>query len=150
MLRSKNWNNKLPINVPAEGLKKSQIDEYLEFNEGPGDQHLAILSDDIISAIKVLRENGVDFLDVPDIYYDNLESRIGVIDEDMDTLKKLKILVDRDDNGYLLQLFTKPVEDRPTFFIEIIQRKGSQGFGQGNFQALFESIEREQELRGNL
>ena len=150
VVRSKNWKIKMPINEPAKGLKKSQIDEYLDYNEGPGVQHIAILTDNIISSITALRQNGVDFLDVPDNYYDDLESRIGVIDENMDKLKKLKILVDRDDNGYLLQLFTKPVEDRPTLFIEIIQRKGSQGFGQGNFQALFESIEREQELRGNL
>ena len=113
-------------------------------------QHIAILTDDIIKSITSLRENGVDFLDVPANYYDNLESRIGVIAEDMDKLKDLKILVDRDNDGYLLQLFTKPIEDRPTLFIEIIQRKGSKGFGQGNFQALFESIEKEQALRGNL
>ena len=150
VVRSKNWKIKMPINEPAKGLKKSQIDEYLDFNEGPGVQHIAILSDDIISSITTLRENGVDFLDVPDNYYDNLENRVGIIDEDIDKLKKMKILVDRDDNGYLLQLFTKPIEDRPTLFIEIIQRKGSQGFGQGNFQALFESIEKEQALRGNL
>ena len=141
---------KFPINEPAEGKKKSQIEEYLDFNEGPGVQHIAILSENIITSITALRNNGVDFLDVPDEYYNDLESRIGMIDEDMDKLKELKILVDRDKNGYLLQLFTKPVEDRPTFFIEIIQRKGSQGFGQGNFQALFESIEKEQSLRGNL
>ena len=133
-----------------QASKKSQIEEYLDFNEGPGVQHIAILTDDIIKSITALRENGVVFLDVPDNYYDDLESRIGKIDEDMDKLKELKILVDRDNNGYLLQLFTKPIEDRPTLFIEIIQRKGSQGFGQGNFQALFESIEKEQALRGNL
>ena len=150
VLRSKNWKIKLPINEPAEGLKKSQITEYLDFNEGPGVQHIAILSNDIISSITALRENGIDFLDVPDSYYDDLKSRIGVISEDMDKLRELKILVDRDADGYLLQLFTKPVEDRPTLFIEIIQRKGSQGFGQGNFQALFEAIEKEQALRGNL
>ena len=150
VVRSKNWKIKLPINEPAEGLRKSQIDEYLDFNEGPGVQHVAILSDDIISSITALRENGVDFLDVPDTYYDNLTDRIGKIDEDMDKLRALKILVDKDEDGYLLQLFTKPIEDRPTLFIEIIQRKGSKGFGQGNFQALFESIEREQALRGNL
>ena len=113
-------------------------------------QHVAILTDDIIKSITALRANGVDFLDVPDTYYDDLGKRVGPIDEDMAELKKLKILVDRDEEGYLLQLFTKPLEDRPTLFIEIIQRKGSRGFGQGNFQALFESIEREQELRGNL
>ena len=150
VVRSKNWKIKLPINEPAEGLRKSQIDEYLEFNEGAGVQHVALLSDDIISSITALRENGVDFLDVPDTYYDNLQNRIGKIDEDMEMLKKLKILVDKDDDGYLLQLFTKPIEDRPTLFIEIIQRKGSKGFGQGNFQALFEAIEYEQGKRGNL
>jgi 4-hydroxyphenylpyruvate dioxygenase len=150
VVRSKNWKVKMPINEPAEGIKKSQIEEYLEFNEGAGVQHVAILTDDIIKSITALRANGVDFLDIPDTYYDNLENRVGEIDEDMDKLKQLKILVDRDDEGYLLQLFTKPLEDRPTLFIEIIQRKGSRGFGQGNFQALFESIEHEQELRGNL
>ena len=150
VVRSKNWRVKLPINEPASGIKKSQIEEYLDFNEGAGVQHLAILTDDIIKSITALRANGVDFLDVPDTYYDKLEDRVGPIDEDMAVLKKLKILVDRDEEGYLLQLFTKPLEDRPTLFIEIIQRKGSRGFGQGNFQALFESIEREQGLRGNL
>ena len=150
VVRSKNWKIKMPINEPATGIKKSQIEEYLDFNEGPGVQHIAILTDDIIKSITALRENGVDFLDVPGNYYDDLESRIGKIDEDMDKLKELKILVDRDSDGYLLQLFTKPIEDRPTLFIEIIQREGSKGFGQGNFQALFESIEKEQALRGNL
>jgi len=150
VLRSKNWKIKLPINEPAQGIKKSQIEEYLEFNEGPGVQHIAILSDNIIESITTLRNNGVDFLDVPDTYYDDLEKRIGKIDEDIEVLRKLKILVDKDEDGYLLQLFTKPIEDRPTLFIEIIQRKGSKGFGQGNFQALFESIEKEQALRGNL
>ena len=150
VVRSKNWRVKMPINEPAEGIKKSQIEEYLDFNEGPGVQHIALLTNDIIQSITSLRKNGVDFLDVPDTYYDDLEERVGKIDEDIAVLKKLKILVDRDDEGYLLQLFTKPVEDRPTLFIEIIQRKGSRGFGQGNFQALFESIEKEQALRGNL
>lgn len=150
VVRSKNWKIKLPINEPAVGIKKSQIEEYLDFNEGPGVQHIAILTDDIINAITSLRANGVDFLDVPDIYYDDLKTRVGDIDEDFELLKKLKILVDRDEDGYLLQLFTKPLEDRPTLFIEIIQRKGSRGFGQGNFQALFEAIETEQGLRGNL
>ena len=150
VVRSKNWKIKMPINEPATGIKKSQIEEYLDFNEGPGVQHIAILTDDIIKSITALRKNGVDFLDVPDTYYDDLEDRVGPLDEDMALLKKMKILVDRDTEGYLLQLFTKPLEDRPTLFIEIIQRKGSRGFGQGNFQALFESIEREQALRGNL
>ncbi len=150
VVRSKNWKVKLPINEPAKGIKKSQIEEYLDFNEGPGVQHIAIHTNDIIKSIKALRNNGVDFLVVPDSYYDDLKKRVGNIDEDIDKLKELNILVDRDEEGYLLQLFTKPIEDRPTLFIEIIQRKGSRGFGQGNFQALFESIEREQALRGNL
>ena len=150
VVRSKNWNVKLPINEPAEGLKKSQIEEYLEFNEGPGVQHIALLTGDIIATIDSLRKNGVDFLDVPDSYYDNLSDRVGNVDEDVQKLKDLKILVDRDEEGYLLQLFTRPIQDRPTLFIEIIQRKGSRGFGQGNFQALFEAIEKEQEKRGNL
>ena len=150
VMRSKNWKIKLPINEPAEGKRKSQIQEYLDFNNGPGAQHIAILTDDIVSSIAVLRKNGVEFLDVPDTYYDNLIDRVGPISEDIEVLKSLSILVDRDEDGYLLQLFTKPLHDRPTLFIEIIQRKGSKGFGQGNFQALFESIEREQKLRGNL
>tara|TARA_B100002052_G_C15813685_1_gene567131 strand:- start:22 stop:1143 length:1122 start_codon:yes stop_codon:yes gene_type:complete len=150
VVRSRNWKVKLPINEPAEGLKKSQIEEYLDSNEGAGVQHIALLTDDIVDAIEKLRANGVDFLDVPDSYYDNLSKRIGDVDEDLNKLRKLKILVDRDEEGYLLQLFTKPLQDRPTLFIEIIQRKGSRGFGQGNFQALFEAIEREQEKRGNL
>ena len=150
VVRSKNWKVMMPINEPAHGKKKSQIEEYLDFNEGPGAQHIAIQTADIIKTISALRENGVEFLEVPDTYYESLSERVGSIDEDLATLKKLKILVDRDEEGYLLQLFTKPLEDRPTLFIEIIQRKGSRGFGQGNFQALFESIELEQEKRGNL
>ncbi len=150
VMRSKNWKIKLPINEPASGLKKSQIEEYLDFNEGPGVQHVAILSNNIIDSISKLRKGGVDFLNTPDTYYENLVDRVKDIDEEVDVLKKLKILVDRDEEGYLLQLFTKPLEDRPTLFIEIIQRKGSRGFGQGNFQALFESIEKEQDRRGNL
>jgi len=138
VLRSKNWKVKLPINEPAKGIKKSQIEEYLDFNEGPGVQHIAIQTNDIIKSITALRKNGVDFLVVPDSYYDDLKKRVGNIDEDIKKLKELNILVDRDEEGYLLQLFTKPVEDRPTLFIEIIQRIGSRGFGQGNFQALFE------------
>ncbi len=141
---------KFPINEPAKGKKKSQIEEYIEFYNGPGVQHIAVLTDDIISTIRQLRANGVDFLYVPDTYYDTLEERVGQIDEDIETLKELNILVDRDDSGYLLQLFSKPVEDRPTLFYEIIQRKGARSFGKGNFQALFESIEREQALRGTL
>jgi len=150
VMRSKNWKIKFPINEPASGLKKSQIEEYLDFNEGPGVQHIALLTEDIIKTITALRNNGVDFLYVPETYYDDLSNRIGTIDEAMEKLRDLGILVDRDDEGYLLQLFSKPVEDRPTLFYEIIQRKGSRGFGQGNFQALFESIEREQDARGNL
>ena len=150
VVRSKNWKVLMPINEPAKGKKKSQIEEYLDYNEGPGAQHIAILTGDIVKTIKALRANGVEFLEVPDNYYDSLVQRVGLINEDIDVLRKLKILVDRDDEGYLLQLFTKPLEDRPTLFIEIIQRKGSRGFGQGNFQALFESIEAEQAKRGNL
>ncbi len=150
VLRSKNWKIKLPINEPAQGLKKSQIEEYLEFNEGAGVQHIAILTDDIISSISSLRKNGVEFLEIPDTYYDDLLERVGGIDEEIKKLKELNILVDRDEYGYLLQIFTKPLQDRPTLFIEVIQRKGSKGFGQGNFQALFESIEKAQGERGNL
>lgn len=150
VMRSKNWKVKFPINEPASGLKKSQIEEYLDFNEGPGVQHIALLTDDIIRTIAALRNNGVEFLYVPDTYYDELPGRVGEIAEPMKELNDLRIMVDRDEEGYLLQLFTKPLEDRPTLFFEIIQRRGSRGFGQGNFQALFESIEREQERRGNL
>tara|TARA_B100000614_G_C14542293_1_gene490782 strand:+ start:414 stop:1532 length:1119 start_codon:yes stop_codon:yes gene_type:complete len=149
VLRSKNWKIKLPINEPAEGLKKSQIEEYLEFNEGAGVQHIALLTDDIIKSISTLKSNGVEFLDIPVTYYDDLQKRVGIIDEDITKLKELNILVDKDESGYLLQIFTKPLQDRPTLFLEIIQRKGSQGFGQGNFQALFESIEKAQKERGN-
>jgi 4-hydroxyphenylpyruvate dioxygenase len=141
---------KFPINEPAAGKKKSQIDEYLEFYEGPGAQHLALITDDIIHTVTELRNRGVEFLQVPGTYYDDLLSRVGHIDEDLAPLRELGILVDRDDEGYLLQIFTKPVEDRPTFFFEIIQRKGARSFGKGNFKALFEAIEREQALRGNL
>ena len=150
VMRSKNWKIKFPINEPASGLKKSQIEEYLDFNEGPGVQHIALLTDDIIKTITALRNNGVDFLFVPETYYDKIHQRVGKIDEEIASLKELGVLVDSDEEGYLLQLFSKPVEDRPTLFYEIIQRKGSRGFGEGNFQALFESIEREQEKRGNL
>ena len=150
VMESDNGRIKFPINEPAEGKKKSQIDEYLEFYDGPGVQHIAMLTDDIIKAITKLRANGVEFLEVPDTYYENLSKRIGDIDEDVEDLRKLKILVDRDDEGYLLQLFTKPVEDRPTLFYEVIQRKGSKGFGVGNFKALFEAIEKHQDERGNL
>ena len=141
---------KLPINEPAEGKKRSQIEEYINFYNGAGVQHLALATDNIIYTIHELRERGVDFLDVPDSYYLDLQDRVGAIDEDIEVLKKYKILVDRDDEGYLLQLFTKPLMDRPTVFIEIIQRKGATSFGKGNFKALFEAIEREQEHRGTL
>ena len=141
---------KFPINEPASGKKKSQIDEYLEFYRGPGVQHIALATDDIIATVKALKARGVEFLMTPSTYYDDLQARVGKIDEPIDELRALGILVDRDDEGYLLQLFSKPVQDRPTLFYEIIQRKGAKSFGKGNFKALFEAIEREQELRGNL
>ena len=141
---------KFPINEPAAGKKKSQIDEYLEFYGGPGVQHMALATDDIVSTVTALRDRGVEFLSVPTSYYDELQGRVGRIDEPVDVLASLGILVDRDPDGYLLQIFTKPVEDRPTVFYEIIQRKGAKSFGKGNFRALFEAIEREQALRGNL
>lgn len=141
---------KFPINEPAVGKKKSQIDEYLEFYRGPGVQHIAVATDDIISTVRQLKSRGVEFLRVPTTYYDHLLDRVGKIDEDIAPLRELGILVDRDDEGYLLQLFTRPVQDRPTLFFEIIQRKGAKSFGAGNFKALFEAIEREQALRGNL
>ena len=141
---------KFPINEPAEGKKKSQVEEYLDFYKDAGVQHIAIATQDIISTVTALSERGVEFLKVPGTYYDQLLDRIGPIDEDLAPLRKLGILVDRDDEGYLLQIFTKPVEDRPTLFFEIIQRKGAKSFGAGNFKALFEALEREQELRGNL
>jgi 4-hydroxyphenylpyruvate dioxygenase len=141
---------KFPINEPAEGRKKSQIEEYLEFYKGPGVQHIAMATADIIATVTKLRDQGIEFLRIPTTYYQELEARVGKIDEPVDELAKLGILVDRDDEGYMLQIFTKPVEDRPTLFYEIIQRKGSRSFGKGNFKALFEAIEREQARRGNL
>jgi len=141
---------KFPINEPAAGKKKSQVEEYLDFYGDAGVQHIAIATDNIIETVSQLSSRGVEFLKVPSTYYDQLLDRIGPIDEDIEPLKKLGILVDRDDEGYLLQIFTKPVEDRPTLFYEIIQRKGARSFGAGNFKALFEALEREQELRGNL
>lgn len=141
---------KFPINEPAEGKKKSQIEEFLDFYEGPGVQHIALLTGDIIKAVKELKGRGLEFLHVPTTYYEELENRVGKIDEPLDQLEDLGILVDRDDEGYLLQIFSKPIVDRPTLFFEIIQRKGARGFGKGNFKALFEAIEREQEKRGNL
>ena len=141
---------KFPINEPAEGKKKSQIEEYIDFYKGAGVQHIAIATDNIIETVTELRARGVEFLYVPETYYEDVLDRVGHVDEDFDELKKLNILIDRDDEGYLLQLFTKPVEDRPTVFYEIIQRHGARSFGKGNFKALFEAIEREQELRGTL
>jgi 4-hydroxyphenylpyruvate dioxygenase len=141
---------KFPINEPADGAKKSQVEEYLDFYNGSGIQHIAVATDDIIATVTQLQNRGVEFLNVPTTYYDDLLDRVGHIDEDLEPLKKLGILVDRDDEGYLLQIFTKPVEPRPTMFFEIIQRKGARSFGKGNFKALFEAIEREQELRGTL
>lgn len=141
---------KFPINEPAEGKKKSQIEEYLDFYRGAGVQHIAIATDDIIHTVDQLRKRGVDFLYVPETYYDTVKDRVGEIKEDIEDLQRLNILVDRDEEGYLLQIFTKPVQDRPTVFYEIIQREGARSFGKGNFKALFEAIEREQELRGTL
>ena len=141
---------KFPINEPAEGKKKSQVEEYLDFYEGEGCQHVALATGDIVKTVTDLQNRGVEFLKVPSSYYDDLLDRVGQIDEDLSPLKELGILVDRDEEGYLLQIFTRPVEDRPTLFFEIIQRKGARSFGKGNFKALFEAIEREQEMRGNL
>ena len=141
---------KFPINEPAQGKKKSQVEEYLDFYGGPGVQHIALATDNIVETVSALSSRGVEFLKVPGTYYDELLNRIGPIDEDLSSLKNLGILVDRDDEGYLLQIFTRPVEDRPTLFFEIIQRKGARSFGAGNFKALFEALEREQALRGNL
>ncbi|PID81847.1 4-hydroxyphenylpyruvate dioxygenase [bacterium DOLZORAL124_64_63] len=141
---------KFPLNEPAKGKKKSQIQEYIDSNLTAGVQHLALRSENILETIAALRQNGVDFLPVPEGYYDNVWDRVGVVKEDKDAVKDLRILVDKDDKGYLLQLFTRPLQDRPTFFIEIIQRAGSDSFGKGNFRALFETIEQEQRQRGNL
>jgi 4-hydroxyphenylpyruvate dioxygenase len=141
---------KFPINEPAEGKKKSQIEEYIDFNNGAGCQHIAVSTNDIIHSITEMRKRGVEFLHVPGEYYDSVTERVGIIEEDLEVLKSLGIMVDKDDEGYLLQIFTKPVEDRPTMFFEIIQRKGAWSFGKGNFQALFESIEEEQRKRGTL
>ena len=141
---------KFPINEPAAGKRKSQIDEYLEYYRGPGVQHIALATSDIINTVSRLKDSGIQFVNVPSSYYEMLEGRVGKIDEDKRELSKLGILVDRDEEGYLLQIFTRAVEDRPTMFFEVIERKGSRGFGKGNFKALFEAIEREQALRGNL
>lgn len=150
VVSNKNEYIKFPINEPAQGKKRSQIDEYLDFYQGAGVQHIAIATDDIIHTVSELKSRGVEFLTIPPAYYDDLLQRVGKIDEDLQPLRDLNILVDRDEEGYLLQIFTKPVEDRPTLFYEIIQRKGAKSFGKGNFKALFEAIEREQEIRGTL
>ncbi len=150
VMQNGNGRVKFPINEPAEGRRKSQIEEYLEYYKGPGVQHVAMATNDIIHTVSKLRDQGVEFLRVPTTYYEALQDRVGRIDEPLHELADLGILVDRDDEGYMLQIFTKPVEDRPTLFFELIQRKGSRSFGKGNFKALFEAIEREQELRGNL
>jgi 4-hydroxyphenylpyruvate dioxygenase len=141
---------KFPINEPAPGRKKSQIDEYLDSYGGPGVQHVALLCNDVLSTVSRLRDNGIPFLGIPESYYETFSERVGKIEESAEAIRDLGILVDRDEDGYLLQIFTRPVEDRPTLFFEIIQRKGSRGFGKGNFKALFESIELEQARRGNL
>ncbi|MBA2422765.1 MAG: 4-hydroxyphenylpyruvate dioxygenase [Chitinophagales bacterium] len=150
VMQNGNGRIKFPINEPAEGKKKSQIEEYLDFYNGPGIQHIAIATDDIVAAVSKLQERGIEFLKVPATYYDTILDRVGNIDEELSDLRRLGILVDRDEEGYLLQIFSKPVEDRPTLFYEIIERKGAKSFGKGNFKALFEAIEREQQLRGTL
>ena len=141
---------KFPINEPAPGRRRSQVDEFLDYYRGPGVQHVALTTDDIVATVRALRRRGVDFLAIPNDYYATLEARVGPIAEDLATLQELGILVDRDDEGYLLQIFTKPVHDRPTLFFEVIQRRGARSFGKGNFRALFEAVEREQGRRGNL
>jgi 4-hydroxyphenylpyruvate dioxygenase len=141
---------KFPINEPAEGKRKSQIEEYLDFYGGPGVQHVAMASNDIVGTVEALKERGIGFLDTPDVYYEDVADRVGEIAEEWEDLRRLRILADRDDEGYLLQIFTKTAQDRPTLFFEVIERHGARGFGDGNFKALFEAIEREQALRGNL
>jgi 4-hydroxyphenylpyruvate dioxygenase len=150
VMSSGNGKIKFPINEPAEGKKKSQIEEYLEFNHGPGVQHIALQSDNIVRTVETMTERGVAFLNTPDAYYEEVEGRVGEIAENYDDLRRMRILADRDDDGYLLQIFTKTAQDRPTLFFEVIERHGATTFGEGNFKALFESIEREQALRGNL
>jgi 4-hydroxyphenylpyruvate dioxygenase len=150
VVTSGNGRVKFPINEPAEGKRKSQIDEYLEFYGGPGAQHIAVATRDIVKTVTEMRERGIEFLNIPSTYYDDVPERIGEIKENLEDLRRLGILVDRDDEGYMLQIFTKPIGDRPTMFLEVIERHGARGFGEGNFKALFEAIEREQELRGNL
>ena len=150
VVTSGNGRVKFPINEPAEGKRKSQIDEYLEFYGGAGAQHIAVATRDIVKTVSEMRERGIQFLHVPDAYYEDVPERIGEIKESLEDLRRLGILVDRDDEGYMLQIFTRPIGDRPTMFLEVIERHGARGFGEGNFKALFEAIEREQELRGNL
>jgi 4-hydroxyphenylpyruvate dioxygenase len=150
VVTSGNGRIKFPINEPAEGRRRSQIDEYLEFYGGAGAQHVAVATRDIVRTVTAMRERGIEFLTVPETYYDDVPERIGEIQESLEDLRRLGILVDRDDEGYMLQIFTKPIGDRPTMFYEVIERHGARGFGEGNFKALFEAIEREQELRGNL
>jgi 4-hydroxyphenylpyruvate dioxygenase len=150
VVTSGNGRIKFPINEPAEGKRKSQIDEYLEFYGGAGAQHIAVATRDIVKTVTEMRERGIEFLTIPGAYYDEVPERIGEIEESIEDLKRLGILVDRDDEGYMLQIFTKPIGDRPTMFYEVIERHGARGFGEGNFKALFEAIEREQEIRGNL
>ena len=150
VMANENEKIKMPINEPADGLKKSQIQEFVDYYKGAGVQHVALSTKNIIKTVKKLRSNGVEFLPTPPSYYDTLSERVGHLQENINILAELGILVDSDENGYMLQIFTKPIQDRPTLFYEIIQRKGSNSFGKGNFRALFESIEREQALRGNL
>jgi 4-hydroxyphenylpyruvate dioxygenase len=150
VVTSGNGRVKFPLNEPAEGKRKSQIDEYLEYYGGAGAQHLAVATRDIVACVEALKARGIEFLNTPETYYDDVPERIGEIKEDLEDLRRLGILVDRDDEGYLLQIFTKPIGDRPTVFLEVIERHGARGFGDGNFKALFEAIEREQALRGNL
>ena len=150
VMTNRNYRIKFPINEPAKGLKKSQIEEFLDFYLGAGPQHVAMETGDVVKTVSELRRRGVEFLDTPDTYYEEVWDRVGVIEENHKILKDNKILIDKDDEGYLLQIFSKPVQDRPTFFFEIIQRKGAKSFGKGNFKALFEAIEREQKNRGTL
>ena len=150
MVANDNERIKMPINRPAQGMRKSQIQEFVEYYTGPGIQHIAMDTKNIVETVRQLRENGVEFLETPQSYYDVLTERVGDIDENITRLAEYGILVDSDEHGYMLQIFTKPVQDRPTLFFEIIQRKGCSGFGKGNFKALFEAIEREQDRRGNL
>ena len=149
-MSSGNGKIKFPINEPAEGKRKSQIEEYIEFNHGAGVQHIALQSENIVRTVETMKARGVLFLDTPDAYYEDVDDRVGEIEEDYADLRRLRILADRDDDGYLLQIFTKTAQDRPTLFFEVIERHGATTFGEGNFKALFEAIEREQALRGNL